>query len=115
MINPKVQDALDAKACWIDGPSEKEIEMLPYSPSSLAGYPSLPLECSEPMSSVKALSMTPLSTAVIVPLPRFNASYSVVFIRDGAKKRRDLAYARARELQRELGVVGGLQCVPSLP
>ena len=49
------------------------------------------------------------------PLPRFNASYAVVFVRDGAKKRRDLAYARARDLQRELGVAPGLQCVPSLP
>ena len=58
---------------------------------------------------------TPMSTSVVALLPRFNASYAVVFVTDGAKKRRELAYARARDLQRELGVAPGLQCVPSLP
>ncbi|MDH4379066.1 MAG: hypothetical protein QE263_04075 [Vampirovibrionales bacterium] len=90
--------------------------MTPLSPQpQTSGIPLfqgvLPTQATFPESLVVA----PFSAHSMALLPRFNASYAVVFVRDGAQKRRDLAYARARDLQRELGVSPGLQCVPSLP
>lgn len=43
--------------------------------------------------------------------PRRNTAYSVHFVIRGSKKRRELAYARARNLQRDLGVLPVLKCV----
>ncbi len=42
---------------------------------------------------------------------RKNTSFSIHFIIKGAEKRRDLAYTRAKALQRELGVIPTLVCV----
>lgn len=43
--------------------------------------------------------------------PTRNRGYAVQFVMNGAKKRRELAYDRARGLQQELGVLPGLRCV----
>lgn len=43
--------------------------------------------------------------------PAKNTSSAVGFVIRGAQKRRQLAYERARSLQRELGVIPHLVCV----
>ncbi len=40
-----------------------------------------------------------------------NTSFSIHFVIKGAEKRRQLAYSRAKALQRELGVIPTLTCV----
>ena len=40
-----------------------------------------------------------------------NTGFSIHFVIKGAQKRRTLAYARAKSLQRELGVIPTLVCV----
>lgn len=43
--------------------------------------------------------------------PKRNTAFSVHFVVKGSKKRRELAYARAKNLQRDLGVIPVLKCV----
>jgi hypothetical protein len=112
--HPTKQDAFGLTPIG-SGLLEKEISMTSSPPPLQVPNLTLSGECSLSMMFLDPTGSASFSKKIINDLPRFNASYSVVFIRDGAKKRRDLAYARARDLQRELGVAPGLQCVPSLP
>lgn len=43
--------------------------------------------------------------------PRRNTSFSIHFVIKGSQKRRELAYARAKNLQRDLGVIPVLKCI----
>lgn len=43
--------------------------------------------------------------------PARNTAFSIHFIIRGAEKRRNLAYSKAKMLQRELGVIPRLTCV----
>ncbi|MFN8614793.1 MAG: hypothetical protein U0003_02640 [Vampirovibrionales bacterium] len=61
-------------------------------------------------TSLSRLNAVP---TLIEPLPRTNVAFAVAFVRDGSRRRRELATGRARELQQELGVKTPLQCVPS--
>ena len=89
--------------------------MTPIYPQPQAIFAPLSFELPVLTASSTTLATPQFFVKTTHELPRFNAAYAVVFVRDGARKRRELAYSRARDLQRELGVSPGLQCVPSLP
>lgn len=56
---------------------------------------------------------TPVADCELIEqrLPARNTAFPVHFVIRGAEKRRSLAYAKAKMLQRELGVIPRLTCV----